>query len=225
MPFLLLVSIALPAELNASFEGELLPLDSPPPPDTGAAGCSGQGLVDGVLLPDLPLFYFRQNPHTAWGTAELVGLLVETGRQMRWLLPDASPLTIGDLSEERGGPLSTHVSHRGGVDADVGLFHTGARQDMSFYPLADDFDAEANWTLVSTLLQSGKVDFILIDASHIARLRAYTLARGLLTVEEADGIFLVGPGFAGEPGFLHHAPNHTDHLHVRVLCADGTRAR
>lgn len=215
------------AEYGPAFEGEVLPGESlPPEEDTGVVGCSDQSLDDGEVLPDLPLFYTRAQPDHSWGSADMINLIVETSRHMRWLLPTASPITIGDISAHRGGYLSGHLSHRGGVDADVGIYREGGWQDRrGFTRLGDDFDLEANWALMSAMLDTGKVDFLLIDQSHINRLKKYTLAKGLLSEEEVEEIFPSGGHYWERTGIVRHAPNHLDHVHVRVLCGDGSRAR
>lgn len=226
MSIFVLALSAFAAEYGPALEGAVPAFEPTAVEDTGVIGCSDQYLDMGELLPELPLFYTRAQPTHSWGSPEMVSLLVETGRHMRWLLPTASPLTIGDISAERGGFLSGHLSHRGGIDADVGIYEAGAYQNpRGFTDPGANFDVEANWALVSALLDSGKVDFILLDQGHINRLRAYTLSRGLLTEEEAEDVFPSGGRLWEKTGILRHAPNHRDHLHVRVLCSDGTRAR
>lgn len=194
-------------------------------PDTGVMGCSDQSLYAGEVLPDLPLFYTRAQPDHSWGSPEMISLIVDTGRHLRWLLPEAAPLVIGDISARRGGFLSGHLSHRGGVDADIGIYRDGAWQDpRGFTRLGSDFDVEANWALISALLDSGNIDFILLDQAHINRLKAYTLGRGLLEAEDVEEIFPTHRQWE-RTGVVRHAANHVDHLHVRVLCGDGTRAQ
>jgi murein endopeptidase len=229
-----LVTIAaFAAEFGPSLEGELLATEAAAvedtAADTGAAGsCSSQYLQDGVLLPELPLFYVRVQPNASWGSQEMVDLLVDAGRHMSWLLPHASPFVVGDISHERGGYIAGHVSHRGGVDADVGIYKKGGWQhSRGFTNLApSELDLEANWALISHMLASGKVDFILIDRGHIRRLREYVLSARLLSEEEADRIFPPegSRGTWANTGIVRHAPNHQDHIHVRVLCSDGSRA-
>jgi murein endopeptidase len=223
---------ALPAALGAEYgptvEDELV-LDEPPAAvDTGATGCTDLYLQDGVQLPDLPLFFVRTQPDSSWGSQEMVDLLVESARHMAWLLPESSPIVIGDISQEHGGFLSGHKSHRGGVDADVGIYRRGARQNpRGFDTLApSELDVEATWALISTMLDTGRVDMILLDRSHIARLREYTLRAGLLTPAEALDVF-PAEGTRGtweKSGIIRHAQDHKDHLHVRVLCSDGSKA-
>jgi hypothetical protein len=205
------------------------PGDSADTGDSGQTeGCSSQYLQDGIQLPDLPLFYVRVVPTMEWGTQEMIDVLVETARHMRWLMPEASRIVIGDISSQHGGYLSGHKSHRGGIDADVGIYKTGGWQNQhGFTDLhPDEFDVEANWALISTMLETRKVDMILLDRGHIARLKAYTLKTGLLSAEEADWIF-PAEGTRGtweRKGIVRHAPGHTGHLHLRVLCGDGSKA-
>lgn len=218
------------AEFGPSLEGEVVPVEVDNAEqgggsDTGAVGCSDQYLESGVQLPDLPLFFTRGNPESEYGSAEMIDAIVAATRHMRWLMPEASPVTIGDISHERGGFQSGHVSHRGGVDADVGIYATGAKQNpRGFDTLSSNFDVVANWALISAFLDTGNVDFILLDRAHIARLRAYTTKAGLLTEAEAEEIFPSDPHPWDRTGIVRHASNHDNHMHVRVLCSDGSRA-
>ncbi|MDP2314193.1 MAG: penicillin-insensitive murein endopeptidase [Pseudomonadota bacterium] len=227
---LLVTMTAFAAEYGPALEGEMLATEmSTVIDDTGAgATCSDQSLQEGVQLPDLPLFYVRAQPGNSWGSAAMIDLLVEAGRHMSWLLPQASPFVVGDISSTRGGYLAGHLSHRGGIDADVGIYKKGGWQHArGFTTLApSELDVEATWTLISTMLATGNVHFILLDRGHINRLQAYVLGAGLLTDEEAARIFPVeGTRAVWEnTGILRHAPHHQDHLHVRVLCEDGRRA-
>jgi hypothetical protein len=220
--------MAFGAELGPALEGEWIASEEPAPADTATFGCSDEYLQDGVLLPDLPLFYTRAQPDGSWGTQEMVDVLVEAGRHMYWLMPGASPFVVGDISRKGGGFLAGHITHRAGIDVDVGIYKRGAWQaKRSFTTLApSELDVEATWALIQTFLDSGKIDFILLDRGHIAKLRAYTLKAGLLTQEEADRVFPPegSRGSWADTGIIRHAPHHQDHVHVRVLCGDGTRA-
>ena len=222
------IGAASAGEYGPSAEGEWVVAEMETPEDSGTGGCSDLYLKDGVQLPDLPLFYSRIVPEATWGTQELVDLLVESTRHVRWLMPESSTIVIGDLSTRYGGFLQGHKSHRGGVDADVGIFRKGAYQAPNHFDdlSPSEFDAEANWVLISTMLQTGKVDMILLDRSLIQTLRSYTLKAGLLTVEEADRIFIPdgGSNSWGRSGVVRHAPGHRSHLHVRVLCSDGSKS-
>jgi len=224
---------ALAAGFGPSLEGYPDAQPDSGPVDTGDSGetpgCSDQYLQDGVQLPDLPLFYNRIVPDSSWGTQDMVDVLISATRHMRWLMPNASKNVIGDISHPHGGVFEGHKSHRGGIDADVGIFRTGAYQSpRGFTDLSpDEFDVEANWALISTFLETGKVDMIFLDRSLIARLKAYTLRTGLLSPEDAERIFPPeGSRSAWENiGTVRHVQGHQGHLHLRVLCPDGTRAK
>ncbi len=196
--------------------------------DTGArAGCSDQVLVDGVQLPEDLYLYHRINPDTAWGIPELVNLVIDTATRMRELLPFGSPFVVGDLSARAGGFLAPHKSHRGGVDVDIGLYRGGAWQPRGILPFpAADLDVAANLMLLSTLLGSGRIDLILLDRAHIATIRSWAVSSGALDPDEADRWFPPAGSRAERQatGVVRHAPGHDGHVHVRVLCPDGTRA-
>ncbi|MSP55556.1 MAG: hypothetical protein EXR69_08135 [Myxococcales bacterium] len=228
MIFLLLFTMfATGAEFGPSLEGEVVLAEAEADlADTGVAGCADQYLDDGVQLPDLPLFFRRNTPDAEWGTGEMIEVIVSASRHMRWLMPESSPINIGDISRERGGFLSGHLSHRGGVDADVGIYATGAMQDPrgGFQSLGSNFDVVANWALVSALLDTGAVEFILLDRAHITRLRTYTTQAGLLTEAEAEEVFPTDAHSWTLTGYVRHAPSHDNHLHVRVLCSDGSHS-
>jgi penicillin-insensitive murein endopeptidase len=205
--------------------------------DTGVVGCTDQRLQDGIELSQLPLFYTLTQPDHSWASAEMASAIVDASRHLRWLMPGADPLTIGDISARHGGFLNGHKSHRGGIDADVGIYHqipaaggglvSGWQDPRGFAtPGPGQFDVEANWSLIQAFLDTGKVDMILLDRGHIAALRAYALRAGLLTDEEAEAMFPSegSRNSWASTGIVRHAPNHTDHIHVRVLCADGSKA-
>jgi len=199
--------------------------------DTGepeVEGCSDQFLVDGAQLPENPDLYYLMSAETAWGTPEMVDLVIDAAVRMKDALPEASPLAVGDISRRRGGFLAPHKQHRGGLDVDLGVYRTGAQQPRGILPFpASDFDLPANFLLISTLLATDQVEMILLDQTHISRLRAWAVTNELLSREEAERWF-PRPGTRLERsgiGVVRHAPGHDGHLHVRVLCADGTRAR
>jgi len=199
--------------------------------DTGGparGGCTDQVLEDGVQLPENPYLYQLLNPDTAWGTPDLVDLVVDAAARMKELLPFGSPFVVGDLSARSGGVLPPHKSHRGGIDADIGLYRGGAWQPRGILPFpATDLDVAANFMLLSTLLTSGRVDIILLDRAHIATIRSWAVSSGILDAQGAD-LWFPPAGSRYEKqgiGVVRHAPGHDGHLHVRVLCADGGRAR
>src|SRR5688572_9125948 len=135
-----------------------------------AYGWHNEGrLVNGIQLPVkgdgyvVPTTWARRGNN--WGTEELVGLLVRTGRRLVEEAPDA-PLYVADLSPPRGGPSAWHRSHQTGRDVDLIFFARDALGKPIAPPaqmviFGDDgktldgtmtFDVERNWLLVRALL-------------------------------------------------------------------------
>lgn len=169
-------------------------------------------------LPDAPGIFDRWDAERSWGTPLVVSTLETSLRRLAWELPHADPVTVGDLSVRGGGPMYGHSTHDEGIDADLGLFVQGARQLGGFVDVPPhDLDAEATWKLVATLLDSGNVQFILLDQGHIERLRTWLASTGY-PQEEIDRIFVPRTTRLRWDlrGVVRHAPNHRSHLHVRI---------
>jgi penicillin-insensitive murein endopeptidase len=194
--------------------------------DTGFDACSLGALKDGVQLREMEGLVTLWNADRAWGTPQLVEAIERAAEEVRWLIPDADPLVVGDMSMERGGYFAGHKSHREGLDADIGLFSGHARQTRAFNDLdATTFDVASNWILIRAFLKTGLVERILLDHSLIELLRDYLASTGELTAEEIDQVF---PRSAQDrwnrdgilhQAIVHHATSHRNHLHLRVLCA------
>lgn len=193
----------------------------------GAATCEFRRLADGVPLPENPALYTIWNRRKAWGTQRLVDTLVFAAEEMAWRFPNAQPLMIGDLSYSRGGWMSGHRSHRGGLDADVGIYFGNAQQHqvgLRTVPVSQ-LDLDANLAFVQTLLATGDVERILLDRRLIRALRDHAIESGAMTEDVARATFLL-PGDALETspwnlyGVVHHVPGHHHHFHVRVRCGE-----
>lgn len=182
--------------------------------------CPTWTLRDGVELPEIPELYHRMRPSRAWGTSELVDLLVDTAAEVQFYRPDVDRFVVGDLSVRRGGPLRGHRSHKGGIDADIGLyFHDGQQHEVGFLdPVDAAFDTATNWLVIRTMLESGMVDRILIDQRFVDKLRRHAVATGDLTRDEASAVFPRDRRDWWKPGIVHHAAGHRDHIHVRIRC-------
>ena len=192
--------------------------------DTGIVGeaCPASTLIDGAQVPEQPELYLVWHADRAWGVPDLVDVLVNSAEEMAWLVPDGDPIVIGDLSHEHGGPLYGHRSHRGGLDADIGLYSEHAHQNAGgFLELSpEEFDAATNWLLIRSLLETGRVERILLDQGFIRKLREYLAETGEIPPEEIDRIFpgADAPDLWSRTGIVQHAPNHRHHMHVRVAC-------
>ena len=201
-----------------------------PPPDASApaARCSDQFLRNGLQLPERAGLYNIAQPNSAWGTSLMIETIIKAGEEMAWQLPDADPFIVGDISAQRGGYFDGHRSHRGGVDADLGIYAKGGKQSpRGFQDLSpSELDAHATWLFIRTLLDTGNVERIYLDQSLINALRKHVREVEGLSAEEVDRIF-PPPGTArtwAMAGIVQHVPGHRNHIHVRVFCDGGLPA-
>ena len=217
--FLLLIDSAqadwgpFPAELEEYGE-RVMVIDSIP--------CSRSNLIDGVQLPHSPENYKIRNPNKAWGTRSMINVIRTATEEVSWYIPEADPLFIGDISTEKGGKLGTHLSHKGGSDADIGIYWGKGKQ--SPYGLVtvspERFDARTNWVLIRSMLNDKNFERILVDQKLVDKLREYVIREGELSIDEARYVFpkkMHGSIWLRE-GVVHHHPGHKHHFHVRTHC-------
>jgi murein endopeptidase len=168
-------------------------------------------------LPEASGLYERWDPARSWGTCDLVAAVEQLAERVSLALPLADPLLVGDISRRGGGPMPPHSSHDRGVDVDLGLFMDDGRQPLGgFVPLRpSQLDVRSTWVLLRAALDTGQVEFALLDQGHIDRLRAYALDELHLDANVVERMFPTAPERKGEYGVVRHAPNHRDHVHVR----------
>ncbi len=171
-------------------------------------------------LPREPGLYYRWDPTRSWGQQTLVETMRQVSEDLAWILPEADPLLIGDVSRRGGGRIYGHRTHNVGVDADIGLYTGNGKQPLGGFVDVNpkSLDLAANWAVIRTLLNSDRVAFILLDQKHIDELRAYLLEDLKMAVELVDPIFpIIDERLPwDERGVVRHAPNHRSHLHVRI---------
>lgn len=186
--------------------------------------CPKHRLVRGVQLQPAPELYTIWFPDRVWGRQEAIEVITRVAEEMAWVMPEADPIIVGDISTQFGGELKGHISHRSGVDLDISVYWKGASTYLGDNPRASPYhlDLEANWLLIRSLIETGMVERILLDQRNIDRIKRFAIESGDLTPREANRIF-------PEPesrdryltGVVHHAPQHQEHMHVRVLCWSG----
>lgn len=160
-----------------------------------------------------------------YGHPALVKMLYRTARDIARSVP-GSVMLVGDLSSERGGPISGHHSHQSGRDADIAFYAKnkkgksvrldrfvafrgdGTAKDNSGYV----FDDYRNWLLVQSWLKDHRAGISFIFISRPLRKRLLEYASGHPTfkryVKEAAALMR-------EPA---NAEAHDDHFHVRISC-------
>ncbi len=168
-------------------------------------------LLNGVQAQKSDLFE-PVSPGAAWGTEETIEYLERALRKVHEEIADTPPLPLGDISVEKGGPISPHVSHQAGRDVDIAYFY---RKDARWYRRgnAQNLDIPRNWAFVRALVSETDVEMILIDNSIQALLREHALAIGEEPVW-VDGVFR---GSGGLRPIIRHARGHATHIHVRFF--------
>jgi len=162
-----------------------------------------------------------------WGTEELVGAIGRAAAAVAAAHP-GHRLTVGELSQRRGGDIPGHASHENGRDVDFGFYFVD-EQGLPFEPsrfvdvrrdrtarVGDHvltFDVERNWRLVEALLHDEEADLRIIVVN--ARIRDWLLAHARsIGVDEAlyqhASRVLVRPRRGRHP--------HRNHFHARIYC-------
>jgi penicillin-insensitive murein endopeptidase len=176
----------------------------------------------------------RPSPHLAildksrgrtFGHPSLVLMLQRSARQVAKSFP-GSKLVVGDLSHEKGGPLSGHHSHQSGRDADVAFYARDARGRpivLDRYVAFDAdgrakdgsglvFDDERNYRLIETWVRDARASLAYVFVSR--PLKARLVAWGNKHAKNRELFERIAPLFL-QP---ENAEPHDDHFHVRVRC-------
>ena len=207
-----------------------------------AHGQQSRPYYAGYQLPPADGLYERWDPRRSWGALHTVEALQQVANRVSFQLPLADPLMIGDISRRGGGPLPGHQTHHLGIDVDIGLFMGSGQQPLGgmIDLLPHELDVKSTWVLITALLDTGQVQYMLLDRGHIKVLRRYALEEVGLDPQTVDQLFPPrGTRVVWRRrGVIRHAPNHSSHLHVRltsaklddgyaedgtILASDGTR--
>lgn len=160
-----------------------------------------------------------------WGTPTMIGVIEEASARLALQYPGSPPLLVGDIAKHNGGDLPPHITHGDGMSADIGLYGwTGTVASLrGGFPKmpTKQLDVERTWAVIDAVLSTGQVEHILLDQHHIDRIRSWLLETGRKTPAEVAELFppLDTPRLWARTGYVRHAANHADHLHVRVRCA------
>jgi hypothetical protein len=164
--------------------------------------------------------YVVRRSALAYGQPHVVEQVQRAIAEVRALYPEVHTLAIGDLSAAHGGKIADHLSHRTGLDVDVGFYFKQVPDGYfeSFAPAGKDFDLEATWALIiafaHTADHDGGVSMIFLDRSVQARLYRWAKARGTPQAD-LEYIFQYPRSNDDLSGLVRHWPNHANHLHVR----------
>ncbi len=192
--------------------------DTPP---SASVGAPGDGSLDhGVIIPPHDAWTVR-TPSRAYVTHYVAEWLVEGFEAMRARHPDALRVEIRDASRREGGRMREHRSHQSGRDVDVAYLRRRCPDGVCghHWTRPSELDAEATWTLLHHWITQGRVEYVFVDRALQAAL--YDAARDAgASREELSSWFQYPRGEDVRHGILRHVPRHSDHLHVRFVCAD-----
>lgn len=154
----------------------------------------------------------------SYGMPQMMQVIEDVGARLAAIHPQADALVVGDISALGGGPLEGHVTHDRGVDADLGLFRQGGFQpNGGFVDLAPaELDLALSWDLIRLLLDTGKVEYILLDQEHIDALKRYLVVERRMDTDLVDTVFPSQAASWNLKGVVRHAPRHASHLHIHV---------
>ena len=182
-----------------------------------AKGC-GAGMVE---LPETGPSWqaMRLSRNRNWGQPELVEYLQQlsvAATQVGW-----AGLYIGDMSQPRGGPMTSgHSSHQIGLDADVWMLPPRRvdlsrqdREDISSIPVrsADQRSITENWTPAHKALMQAAASDSRVDRIFVAAAVKIEMCR---TATRADRAWLQK---------IRPIAGHDTHFHVRLKCPRGAR--
>lgn len=213
------------------------PIRFDPDTTTSLGGPSGGSLVGGVALPEqAPGFQLnpkRPNPDGNFATAELANALLDAARIVQQKHPHSSPLVVGDLSLERGGPIYHHGSHQNGRDVDVLFFYRTAEgkdfpsKGIPIEPdgTGDDFqdlsdgsddievalDVPRTWSFIEAFASQPQTRLARIFVVEHVRTMLLEYAKR----NDADPAAIE----AFERTTCQPAVPHDDHFHIRLFCS------
>lgn len=184
---------------------------------TYAKGC-GAGLVE---LPESgPTWQaMRLSRNRNWGHPALVQFVADlsaTARQLGW-----AGLYIGDMSQPRGGPMTSgHSSHQIGLDADIWMLpptrlnlSRSEREKISSVSVRteDQRRVNGNWTATHYQLMRAAASDPRVDRVFVAAAVKVEMCK---TARSSDKAWLQK---------IRPLYGHNTHFHVRLKCPAGSR--
>jgi len=161
-----------------------------------------------------------KHPEWAWGRPVTVRTIEQVADRVDHRYPGSS-MVAGDLSKRRGGRFPPHAGHRGGLDADLGLFVVDEPCTIRFRPLKRSrLDAERTWFMVRTFLETGRVERILLDW-HLQGVLYNQARKEGLDDEKLESYFQYPRKKWKKKGTIRHHKGHRNHLHLRFREPEG----
>lgn len=159
---------------------------------------------------------FVKRPHLAWGTTKTIRSIEHAVAQYKRRHRGAPRVHIGDISKRGGGALHPHLSHRAGVDVDVGYVLLGADGHRTRFSgvTRTNLDVARTWDLVKAFIDTDAVEVIFMDYGLQQVLHDHAKSRGI-SEQELDELFQYPRGRGRSHGIIRHWRSHQHHFHVR----------
>lgn len=157
-----------------------------------------------------------KRPRLAYGTAKTVKLIERAVGQYKRRHAKSPKVLIGNISKRGGGKLPPHLSHRRGVDIDVGYVLKGETLTTTRFRGVnkDTLDPKRTWALVKAFLDTDQVRYIFMDYALQKTLYEYAKSVGT-SEDELDELFQYPRGRGRNYGIIRHWRSHKNHFHVR----------
>ncbi len=157
-----------------------------------------------------------KRPRLAFGTQKTVGLIERAVGQYKRRHARGPKVLIGNLSRQGGGKLEPHLSHRHGVDIDVGYVLKGETLSTTRFQgvNADTLDPKRTWALVKAFLDTDEVSYIFMDYALQKMLYEHAKSAGA-SQDDLDELFQYPRGRGRSHGIIRHWRSHKNHFHVR----------
>ena len=184
-----------------------------------SVGSASDGsLIDGRALPESGPGWVHKGSRP-YGTDETVLLLAWAITEVGRNFPGTVAVVIGDLSQEGGGRVPPHKSHRSGRDVDVGYYLRDNEAMRGFVKATpDDIDGEKTWFLLERLIMTGQVKYLFVDYRLQRVLYEAALDSGWST-EDLEPVFEYPERSRKRRPLISHVSGHANHFHLRFRCA------
>ena len=172
-------------------------------------------LVDGVMLPESPLYTIRV-PEISYGSTHTLRALVDGIHRLRKDAGYTGEIVVGSISRPRGGRFAPHLSHQSGRDVDIRLPRLpGVPPGHS--PSPDEIDWAATWALIKSLVDTGEVSYIFLSGELQRNLHHAARSMGA-THDELVRLIQWPYEYGEQAPVVRHSSGHDTHIHVRFRC-------